>query len=71
MTVDGIPGAALSVMSQGELHALGLALFLPRANRRGQPVPVRGDRRPGAVDGPGKGRRAGPAAVAQVAPTGR
>lgn len=31
VTVDGIPGAALSVMSQGELHALGLALFLPRA----------------------------------------
>jgi hypothetical protein len=31
VTVDGVPGAALSVMSQGELHALGLALFLPRA----------------------------------------
>jgi recombinational DNA repair ATPase RecF len=31
VTVDGAPGAALSVMSQGELHALGLALFLPRA----------------------------------------
>ena len=31
MTVDGVPGAALWVMSQGELHALGLALFLPRA----------------------------------------
>jgi hypothetical protein len=30
VTVDGVPGAALSVMSQGELHALGLALFLPR-----------------------------------------
>jgi recombinational DNA repair ATPase RecF len=31
VTIDGVPGAALSVMSQGELHALGLALFLPRA----------------------------------------
>jgi wobble nucleotide-excising tRNase len=32
VTVDGVAGAALSVMSQGELHALGLALFLPRAS---------------------------------------
>jgi recombinational DNA repair ATPase RecF len=31
VTVDGVEGAALSVMSQGELHALALALFLPRA----------------------------------------
>ena len=31
VTIDGVPSAALSVMSQGELHALGLALFLPRA----------------------------------------
>lgn len=31
VTVDGIPGAALGVMSQGELHALALSLFLPRA----------------------------------------
>src|SRR6266511_3842205 len=31
VTVDGVEGAALGVMSQGELHALGLALFLPRA----------------------------------------
>lgn len=37
VTVDGIPGAALSVMSQGELHALGLALFLPRATAPGSP----------------------------------
>ncbi|MBU9763565.1 AAA family ATPase [Mycobacterium sp. TNTM28] len=29
--VDGRPTKALSVMSQGELHALALALFLPRA----------------------------------------
>lgn len=29
--VDGAEGAALSVMSQGELHALALSLFLPRA----------------------------------------
>jgi hypothetical protein len=31
VTVDGEASAALGVMSQGELHALGLALFLPRA----------------------------------------
>lgn len=31
VTVDEVDGAALGVMSQGELHALGLALFLPRA----------------------------------------
>ncbi|HEX6498996.1 MAG TPA: AAA family ATPase [Micromonosporaceae bacterium] len=31
VNVDGVPGAALSVMSQGELHSLALALFLPRA----------------------------------------
>jgi AAA domain len=30
-SVDGKATKALSVMSQGELHALGLALFLPRA----------------------------------------
>ena len=29
--VDGVANSALAVMSQGELHALGLALFLPRA----------------------------------------
>jgi hypothetical protein len=31
VTVDGVAGAALGVMSQGELHSLALALFLPRA----------------------------------------
>lgn len=31
VTIDGVPGAALSVTSQGELHALALSLFLPRA----------------------------------------
>jgi predicted ATPase len=31
VNVDGVGSAALSVMSQGELHALGLTLFLPRA----------------------------------------
>ncbi len=31
VTVDGEDGAALGVMSQGELHALALSLFLPRA----------------------------------------
>ncbi|WP_067653337.1 AAA family ATPase [Nocardia harenae] len=29
--VDGVPAAGLTVLSQGELHALALALFLPRA----------------------------------------
>ena len=29
-SVDGVPAGALSVMSQGELHALALALFDPR-----------------------------------------
>lgn len=37
VTVDGTDSAALSVMSQGELHALGLALFLPRATRDESP----------------------------------
>lgn len=37
VTVDGSDTAALSVMSQGELHALGLALFLPRATRDESP----------------------------------
>jgi energy-coupling factor transporter ATP-binding protein EcfA2 len=36
-TVDGVPCAALGVMSQGELHALGLALFLPRATSPDSP----------------------------------
>jgi recombinational DNA repair ATPase RecF len=35
--VDGSSTSALSVMSQGELHALGLALFLPRATREESP----------------------------------
>jgi recombinational DNA repair ATPase RecF len=37
VTVDGSETAALSVMSQGELHALGLSLFLPRATRDESP----------------------------------
>lgn len=35
--VDGKPTKALSVMSQGELHALALALFLPRATSATSP----------------------------------
>lgn len=31
VTVDGVDGAALGVMSQGELHSLALSLFFPRA----------------------------------------
>ncbi|MGA9874165.1 MAG: AAA family ATPase [Rhodococcus sp. (in: high G+C Gram-positive bacteria)] len=36
-TVDGVPSEALSVMSQGELHALALALFIPRATTPNSP----------------------------------
>lgn len=36
-TVDGTPTGALSVMSQGELHALALALFIPRATNPTSP----------------------------------
>jgi DNA repair exonuclease SbcCD ATPase subunit len=35
--VDGQQAGALSVMSQGELHALALALFLPRATAESSP----------------------------------
>ena len=31
VTLDGVEGAALGVMSQGELHSLALSLFIPRA----------------------------------------
>ena len=37
VTVDGTRGAALGVMSQGELHSLALALFLPRATLEHSP----------------------------------
>ena len=37
VTVDDVEGAALGVMSQGELHALALSLFLPRAMRPESP----------------------------------
>ncbi len=37
VTVDGVESVAPSVMSQGELHALGLALFLPRATSAESP----------------------------------
>ena len=37
VTVDGTEGAALGVMSQGELHSLALALFLPRATLEASP----------------------------------
>ncbi|MEV4656447.1 hypothetical protein [Micromonospora sp. NPDC049301] len=37
VNVDGVPGAALGVMSQGELHSLALALFLPRATMHQSP----------------------------------
>ena len=37
VTIDGVEGAALGVMSQGELHSLALALFLPRVMRAETP----------------------------------
>ena len=37
VTVDGAEGAALGVMSQGELHSLALSLFLPRATLAASP----------------------------------
>jgi ABC-type hemin transport system ATPase subunit len=37
VTVDGTRGAALGVMSQGELHSLALSLFLPRATLEDSP----------------------------------
>ena len=37
VAVDGTPAAALGVMSQGELHALALSLFLPRATLKESP----------------------------------
>lgn len=37
VTVDGVEGAALGVMSQGELNALALSLFVPRATLPGSP----------------------------------
>lgn len=35
--VDGVSTGALSVMSQGELHALALAMFIPRATNPASP----------------------------------
>lgn len=37
VTVDGSPGAALGVMSQGEVNALALSIFLPRATVTASP----------------------------------
>jgi recombinational DNA repair ATPase RecF len=37
VTVDGAQGAALGVMSQGEVNALALSIFLPRATMPGSP----------------------------------
>jgi recombinational DNA repair ATPase RecF len=37
VNVDGVAGAALGVMSQGELHSLALSLFLPRARLQESP----------------------------------
>jgi ABC-type Mn2+/Zn2+ transport system ATPase subunit len=37
VSVDGVRGTALGVMSQGELHALALSLFVPRATLEESP----------------------------------
>ena len=37
IAVDDVPGVAVGVMSQGELHALALSLFLPRAALNASP----------------------------------
>ena len=40
VTIDGTPGSALGTMSQGEINALALSIFLPGGLWRRQPVPV-------------------------------
>ena len=37
VTVDGTPGSALGVMSQGEINALALSIFIPRATIAASP----------------------------------
>jgi recombinational DNA repair ATPase RecF len=37
VNVDGAPGAALGIMSQGEINALALSIFLPRATIAASP----------------------------------
>ena len=37
VSIDGSPGAALGVMSQGEINALALSIFLPRATMPDSP----------------------------------
>jgi recombinational DNA repair ATPase RecF len=37
VTIDGEPGSALGVMSQGEINALALSIFLPRATVTASP----------------------------------
>ena len=37
VTIDGEPGSALGVMSQGEINALALSIFLPRATITASP----------------------------------
>lgn len=37
VNIDGLPGAALGVMSQGEINALALSIFLPRATMQQTP----------------------------------
>ena len=55
VAVDGTRTPGLAVMSQGELHAFGLAAVPAPRLRGAEPLPVRGHRRPGAEHGPGQG----------------
>ena len=58
-SIDGQDGAALAVMSQGELNALSLSLFLARAVLPESPFGFLVIDDPRAGDGSGKGGRAG------------
>ena len=63
VTVDGTEGAALGVMSQGELHSLALALFLPRVTLEASPFRFLVIDDPGSVHGPRPVPKLGPAGI--------
>ena len=69
--IDGVAGAALGVMSQGELHALALALFLPRATLPESPFRFVVIDDPVQSMDPAQGRRARPGARRQSPQPGR
>lgn len=75
--IDGTDGGtALGVMSQGELHALGLSLFLPRATVEQSPIrfviiddPVQAMARPRSTGSPACWRTSLPTARSWCSPT--